>query len=150
MLAKALARPYVAFVGQVSRKVASVPEPPNSRSYSWTFQLIVSLILIGCSGSRPGVTISNSSHVYVAPVTNEPTVRAVHSAVDKMQYSTASAGFDNSGSYVLVALDRQGNRLTITVYPSNGGSTRLEVCIDPGQNEALSQQVIRVIDRELK
>lgn len=99
----------------------------------------------GCASS-----ISIPALTYVAPVSSEPTVRAVHRALDAMHYAIGDSSHDRSNNYIVTAFDRAGNQITVTVAPSQGQSTHLLVSVVPGENDAIRQQLIRVIDREVR
>jgi len=94
--------------------------------------------------------MTNPALTYVAPVSSEATVRAVHRALDAMHYAISDSSHDSSNNYVVTAFDRDGNRITVTVAASQGQSTHLNVSVAPGENDAIRQQIIRVIDREVR
>lgn len=111
----------------------------------WTFlclSCVFSVVALGCAATGP--------RMYVAPAGGEPTIRAVHRALDAMQYATSDGSFDPANRYVVTAFDRDGNRVRVTVFPEAGQSTHVEVSVTPGENDAIKQQIIRVIDREVR
>lgn len=102
-------------------------------------------LLIGCTSSMrtPALT-------YVSPASSEPTARAVHRALESMQYAISDTSHDSRNNYVITSFDRDGNKITVIVAPSEGQSTHLNVSVVPGENDAIRQQIIRVIDREVR
>lgn len=67
-----------------------------------------------------------------------------------MHYATASAGYDKINNYVVSAFDRDGNNVVVTVSSGNASATPILVSVEPGQNDSLRQQIIHVIDGELR
>lgn len=105
-------------------------------------------IVVSATGCASGA--NSQALTYVSPVSSEPTVRAIHRALGAMRYSISDSSHDNGNNYVVTAFDRDGNRITVTVAPSQGQSTHLTVSVVPGENDAIRQQIVRVIDREVR
>jgi len=67
-----------------------------------------------------------------------------------MNYTIASSAYEKGGNYVIKSFDRPGNQLTVQISPAEGQATRVEVGVEPGQNDEIRQQVVRVIDLEIR
>lgn len=111
---------------------------------------VCALGAICVSGCASTPVVGGAARTYAAPASRESVIRAVHRALDRMQYATARTAYDRWGNYVVTAYDRPGNQVTVQVSQSDGQATRVDVGIEPGQNDEMRQQIIRVIDSELR
>lgn len=90
------------------------------------------------------------SFIGVTNASQEATFDAAEATLREMRYAISRVDRPAGGSWTIVALDSQANRITVTINPRREEATRFSVRIDPGQNESMSQTILRQIRQKLE
>jgi hypothetical protein len=113
---------------------------------------LVALQIVGCTEveTRPGVTKVDGFYQRIYRANPQQVASAAGLVMADMDLQVLENGPIEHGSWQVVARNFQDTRIIVVADPDAGGSSRVGVKVDPGQNEGLSQRVLDKLQEKLQ